>query len=150
MTSNNTNKVSIVLIRGTFGALMGAIFVYFIILDWSKSKDFSPLQAALFGLFLSAIFVGLGGALLSWKRKSNLVGLIAAIIAVLTTLIIQWKFCISDPSEPFIHFVLYNRELMGWAKYRITLLGLCAVIAFFIGRWNLKTKKKADKGKNGQ
>jgi Ca2+/Na+ antiporter len=128
MQNMENRGVSLAIIRGATGAVLGAVIGSAIFL--------ALLKIGLYALIVPGALTGMGGAWLS-RIYSPVVGVICLVIGAVVTILCEWyKFpFIADDS--FIYFVTHLHQLKAMA---LLLGGIGIVVAFMFGKGNAPSR----------
>lgn len=130
MQSNPLNYI-----LGIFGGIVGAVVGYFVF--------FFAIGQGLYPMVLPGALVGLGcGAMLG--MKSNVMGVVCGLIALVFGLFIEWQFAPFERDRSFGFFLSHVNQLRSMT---LILIVIGALLAFAFGRgreggvWVRKTRE---------
>jgi hypothetical protein len=117
------NKPSaLVLLRGCFGAIVGAAAGY-LLFRWLITQNF-------YAIVLPGALLGLGAGLAA-RRRSLTLGIIAAMAAVVVTLIAEWsEFPFRDDGS----LTFFLTHLHDKSPVKLLLMSCGVAIAFWLGQ----------------
>jgi hypothetical protein len=114
---------SLVIARGLGGALVGASAAYFLFLVLYRS--------GFYGIMLPGVLLGIGAGLAARSRSQTL-GILCAVLAVLATIFTEWHVRWSAKNS--LPFFLANIAEIGMVPLLMMALGVAAAYWFGQGR----------------
>lgn len=117
------NKPSaLVLLRGCIGAIVGAAIGY-LLFRWL-------LKQGLYGIVLPGASLGLGAALAA-RTHSTTLGIIAAVAAIVVTIVAEW---LAMPFAKDTSFMFFLTHLTALAPAKLLMMACGVALAYWIGQ----------------
>jgi len=107
---------------GLLGGIIGGTLGYF--------AFFELVRHELYGLMLPGSLLGLGCGLLS-RFKSNALGIVCGVAAVLLALVAEWRFRPFRDDDSFAYFITHAHQLTSMT---LVMIVVGALIAFWFGK----------------